>query len=69
AIFTVAKETELLNQVVNELLQLYSEKARPPEPILDEFGLIVKSSQEQKDTWEPRSGIAIVLKLVADLFV
>ncbi|KAH3672228.1 hypothetical protein WICPIJ_010080 [Wickerhamomyces pijperi] len=69
AIFTVAKETELFNQVVNELLQLYSEKARPPEPILDEFGLIVKSSQEQKDTWEPRSGIAIVLKLVADLFV
>lgn len=69
AIFSISKEKSSFEQVVNELLELYSEKARPPKPILDEFGLVIKSSQEQKDIWEPRSGIAIVLKLVAELFV
>jgi hypothetical protein len=55
--------------ILDELLELYSEKSRPPEPILDRFGLIIKSSQDQKDTWEVRSGVGIALKLASSLFV
>ncbi|KAH3663930.1 hypothetical protein WICMUC_005869 [Wickerhamomyces mucosus] len=68
SIFAKANQPESFSIILNELLELYSEKARPPEPILDEFGLVIKSSQDQKDVWEPRSGIAIVLKLVSTLF-
>lgn len=69
AIQIVSREDESqFSVIIDELLNLYSEKSRPPEPILDRFGLVIKSSHEQKDLWEARSGIAIVFKLVAALF-
>lgn len=68
AIHIVAREHETFKSTVQELLELYVEKAKPAQPLLDEFGLVIKSPQDQKDHWEERSGIAITLKYVADLF-
>lgn len=68
AVKATSSESGAFSEVLNELLELYAEKARPPEPILDQFGLIVKSSQDQRDPWEARSGIALTLKLLASLF-
>lgn len=68
AIHIVASEPESFKSAIKELLNLYVVKATPPEPILDEFGLVIKTTQDQKDHWEDRSGIAITLKYVADLF-
>lgn len=68
AITATSSEGDKFSQVLRELLELYAEKSRPPEPILDQFGLIVKSSQDQRDPWEARSGIAIALKFIAPLF-
>ncbi|ONH69770.1 Translational activator GCN1 [Cyberlindnera fabianii] len=68
AVQVVAAEPEKFARVLNELLDVYREMARPPEPILDEFGLVVKSSQDQKDKWEARSGVAITLKFLNNLF-
>lgn len=68
SIQTVCSKGEDFLPILNDLLNLYSEKARPPEPILDRFGLVIKSSQDQRDPWEPRSTIAITLKYLAPLF-
>lgn len=68
AIHIAASEPESFKSAIRDLLNLYVVKATPPEPILDEFGLVIKTTQDQKDHWEDRSGIAITLKYVADLF-
>ncbi|GMF97863.1 binding protein [[Candida] boidinii] len=59
---------ELFASELHELLQLYRIKEKPPAPILDEFGLVIKASTDQKDTWEERSGVALTLKHLAPLF-
>ncbi|CCH46758.1 putative translational activator [Wickerhamomyces ciferrii] len=69
AIRLTAFEKDIFRSVVEELQNLYVEKATPPEPLLDEFGLVIKTSQEQKDPWEDRNGIATTFKFIADLFV
>jgi hypothetical protein len=68
AVKITASENDAFTQVLEELLELYTERARPPEPVLDHFGLVIKSSQDQRDPWEARSGIAITLKFLAPLF-
>ncbi|ODQ79468.1 hypothetical protein BABINDRAFT_180589 [Babjeviella inositovora NRRL Y-12698] len=53
---------------LDALLALYTLKAQPPAPILDAYGVVIKASTEQRDTWEERSGVALSLKLLAGLF-
>ena len=56
---TVSESIELL---VNE----YHDKKNPPPPTLDRFGLVIKSSSDQKDRWEQRSTVALAVKHLAD---
>lgn len=50
------------------VMDMYRQKSKPPEPIYDDFGMIVRSSMEQKDPWEARSGIASTFKEMAGFF-
>ncbi|CAI1983698.1 hypothetical protein SEUBUCD650_0G00870 [Saccharomyces eubayanus] len=50
---------------LNNLMDFYKENARPLEPILDQFGLILVPANEQKDPWQGRSTTAITLKTMA----
>ncbi|CCF57283.1 hypothetical protein KAFR_0C02900 [Kazachstania africana CBS 2517] len=54
-----------LTKQVSTLMDYYREKAKPLEPILDEFGLVVVSASERKDPWQERSTSALILKEVA----
>ncbi|EDO16004.1 hypothetical protein Kpol_495p1, partial [Vanderwaltozyma polyspora DSM 70294] len=56
-----------LESNLNSLLQFYSEKSKPLEPIVDDFGLVVVTAAERKDPWEERSTAAIALKEMAQL--
>ncbi|KAI5952229.1 GCN1 [Candida jiufengensis] len=49
---------------VEELFNFYIEKKNPPAPKLDEFGLVIKSTIDQRDRWEERSTIAFALKFL-----
>ncbi|ODV58740.1 Gcn1p [Ascoidea rubescens DSM 1968] len=61
-------EPAIFLTTLEALLDLYKLKSKPPEPILDEYGLVIKSSTDQKDPWEIRSGIALTLKYCSPLF-
>lgn len=61
-----ASQTGSLN--LQELFDLYEEKKNPPAPKLDKFGLVIKSTIDNKDRWEERSTVAITLKLLAPLY-
>ncbi|KAK9239459.1 armadillo-type protein [Lipomyces kononenkoae] len=58
----------LFHDFLQAIMELYRERAKPPAAIYDEFGMIVKSSLEQKDPWEVRSGIAATFKQIARIF-
>ncbi|KAK9324958.1 armadillo-type protein [Lipomyces orientalis] len=58
----------MFRDVLHALMELYRERAKPPATIYDEFGMVVKSSLEQRDPWEVRSGIASTLKEIAPTF-
>ncbi|CAI5759091.1 unnamed protein product [Candida verbasci] len=49
---------------LQELIDLYELKKNPPPPKKDKFGLIIKSTIDNKDRWEERSTIALALKLL-----
>lgn len=49
---------------LEELFNFYIEKKNPPAPKLDEFGLVIKSTIDQRDRWEERSTIALALKFL-----
>ncbi|TGZ81351.1 ARM repeat-containing protein [Ascodesmis nigricans] len=53
-------------QVLDALITLYREKAKPPAPQVDKFGLT--RNVEIKDPWEARHGVALALKELADVF-
>lgn len=57
---------ESSNDVVAALVNLYREKAKPLVPQYDEYGMLKKS--DNKDPWEARSGVALALKALAELF-
>jgi hypothetical protein len=57
---------EVTGGVVEALTNLYHEKAKPLLPQFDEYGLLKKS--ESRDPWEARSGVALALKEMAELF-
>lgn len=49
------------------LLKQFIEYQIPPPPPKDKFGLVINSHAVPKDVWEPRSTIAITLKLMSPL--
>ncbi|CDK24258.1 unnamed protein product [Kuraishia capsulata CBS 1993] len=59
---------EVFNKTLDDLIELYKLKKDPPGPQLDEFGLVIKTSLNQKDPWEERSGVALALKHMASQF-
>jgi HEAT repeat protein len=48
------------------LVSLYREKAKPLLPQYDDHGMLKKT--DNKDPWEARSGVALALKAMAELF-
>ncbi|AMD19874.1 HCL277Wp [Eremothecium sinecaudum] len=56
-----------VDKFLDVLMDFYVEKARPAEPILDEFGLVAISAADQRDPWEERSCSAIAFKYLAQL--
>ncbi|KAK9454211.1 armadillo-type protein [Dipodascopsis uninucleata] len=62
------KYTTLFHDFLEKIMEFYRELARPPETIYDEYGMVIKSSLDQKDLWEGRSGIAITFKSIAPFF-
>lgn len=61
-------DQKLFTNAFNSLINLFIRKLIPPEPIYDEFGLVIKSSEQQKDQNEVRSGISLTLKQLAPFF-
>ncbi|SCV00820.1 LANO_0F08724g1_1 [Lachancea nothofagi CBS 11611] len=59
---------QLFGRYLEELTNFYSLKARSPEPIIDEYGLVIVSSEAQKDCWEERSTTAIAFKECTQVF-
>ncbi|EGW32689.1 translational activator of GCN4 [Spathaspora passalidarum NRRL Y-27907] len=62
------QEESVLGSCLDDLIELYHEKKNPPAPKLDKFGLVIKSTIDQRDRWEERSTIALALKLLAPVF-
>ncbi|CAN6642317.1 eIF-2-alpha kinase activator Gcn1p [Trichomonascus vanleenenianus] len=58
--------TSKFDGLLSRLIDLYIEKARPPAPVFDKFGIEIK--QDKKDNWFPRSGVALALKELAPFF-
>jgi HEAT repeat protein len=54
------------HDTIGQLKQLYSDKAKPPKPQVDEYGIPRKSNLE--DPWEPRSGVALCFRALVDSF-
>ncbi|KAI3404325.2 GCN1 [Candida oxycetoniae] len=52
---------------IEELFDFYVEKKNPPPPRKDAFGLVIKSTIDQRDRWEERSTIALALKFLVPL--
>ncbi|CAK9439732.1 uncharacterized protein LODBEIA_P38320 [Lodderomyces beijingensis] len=52
---------------IDELFNFYLEKKNPPAPKKDEFGLVIKSTIDNRDRWEERSTVALSLKFLVPL--
>lgn len=63
---SVALHPQSFTTVVEALLDLYREKAKPIVPQRDEFGMIKKI--DSRDPWEVRSGVAMAFKELASVF-
>ncbi|SCU84775.1 LAFA_0D11936g1_1 [Lachancea sp. 'fantastica'] len=63
-----ARSSELFGKYFVKLMEFYSLKARIPDPIIDEYGLVVVSSEAQKDCWEDRSSAAIAFRECSNVF-
>lgn len=58
----------VFDEILNQVIDLYRVKKDPPPPALDKFGLVIKSSISQKDAWEERSTVALLLKLFTPFY-
>ncbi|CUS22983.1 LAQU0S07e04654g1_1 [Lachancea quebecensis] len=63
-----AKSEDFFEKYLNVLMEFYTVKARIPDPIVDEYGLVVMSSESQKDHWEERSTTAIAFKEFSTIY-
>lgn len=59
---------ELFSTTLTSLLELFRIMSKPPQPELDQFGLVVKTASGNKDRWEQRSGVAISIAHLAPMF-
>lgn len=64
----VSELPDLFKPVYNDLVEYFKEKTKPPVPIKDKFGMVVKASFDQPDPSEARSGIAGAFQELAPLF-
>lgn len=55
-----------VSESIELLVSEYHDKKNPPPPTLDRFGLVIKSSSDQKDRWEQRSTVALAIKHIPD---
>ncbi|ANB15743.1 Gcn1p [Sugiyamaella lignohabitans] len=62
---SVGANKTLASATYQSLINLFIEKSKPPPPVYDKFGILVKSSNE--DPWYTRSGIAKALQEFAPL--
>ncbi|KAJ3090385.1 translational activator of GCN4 [Quaeritorhiza haematococci] len=58
---------ELIPDTLETLYSIYGEKAVPPTPEYDDYGMVIPSSLEKVDEWEARAGIAMALKSCANV--
>lgn len=63
----MAELSDQFSSVIDKLLDLYRVKAKPPAPLKDAFGLVIKTDVTT-DYWEERSGVALSLKYMAPQF-
>ncbi|KAF7497762.1 hypothetical protein DV113_004188 [Geotrichum candidum] len=55
-------------KVYSALVDLFLEKSKPPVPIKDKFGMVVKASFDQPDPSEARNGVAYAFQELAPQF-
>jgi hypothetical protein len=63
---TVGSYWKVFSSVISHMQNLYIEKAKPKVPEKDEYGLPRKTNLT--DSWEPRSGVALTFKALAENF-
>lgn len=59
---------ETLDKFIQYLIETYDIYSKPPPPKLDEYGLVIKTSTSDKDRWEIRSTIALILSKLTSLY-
>ncbi|SCU87824.1 LAMI_0D07624g1_1 [Lachancea mirantina] len=62
------EDKSMFEKYLAVLMDYYLEMNKIPEPILDEYGLVVITSEQQKDPWTSRSTVAITLKEFSRFF-
>lgn len=62
------KDTSIISSTLEEMINLYHVKKNPPAPKLDKYGLPIKSKNDNKDTWEERSTLALAFKLSSPVY-
>ena len=60
-------DASVYQKALHALLAVYREKEVPPAPQKDKFGLVINKHAVQKDQWEPRSTVAIALRLLSPI--
>lgn len=65
---TISQFPESLPSFLEFMIETFTVYSKPPPPKLDEFGLVIKSSLNDKDRWEMRSTIALILTKAALMY-
>ncbi|KAJ3049894.1 translational activator of GCN4 [Rhizophlyctis rosea] len=53
---------DLVTPTIETLFETYREKAIPPEPEYDDYGMVIPESLNKPDPWEARAGVASALQ-------
>ncbi|KAJ3031271.1 translational activator of GCN4 [Rhizophlyctis rosea] len=53
---------DLVTPTLSKLYEVYREKAIPPAPEYDDYGMVIPESLDKPDPWEARAGIASALQ-------
>lgn len=64
------QESNIFENILEQLINLYSEKAKPPVQLFDKYGIPIQISKFDMDAaWACRHGIALTMKFMAPLFL
>lgn len=66
AVAAVASSSNTVEATVDMLIGLYLDASKPPEPVYDRFGILIKNPVTE-DRWEPRAGVPEALRNMAEL--